>query len=148
MNKRKVLTVCIASAISSMATAQQAPDIEEISVIGQFVPDEKRSTDQISNVVGEEQFTRAGDANIADSLKRGAWYEVYNGEDRPVRRLKLAVVLEDTAELIFVDRKGNTVIEKDAAEFAVELEDKRSSMIADHSTFDNALGNVINALAA
>jgi hypothetical protein len=96
----------------------------------------------------EAELSQQKLALIADSLKRGAWYEVYNGEDRPVRRLKLAVVLEDTAELIFVDRKGNTVIEKDAAEFAVELEDKRSCMIADHSTFDNALGNVINALAA
>ena len=33
------------------------PQIEEISVIGQFVPDEKRGTDQVSNVVGQEQFT-------------------------------------------------------------------------------------------
>ena len=50
--------------------AKREPQIEEISVIGQFVPDEKRGTDQVSNVVGQEQFTRSGDANIAESLKR------------------------------------------------------------------------------
>jgi len=87
MIKRKMLTVCIASAISSLAAAQQLPDIEEISVIGQFVPDEKRSTDQISNVVGAEQFTRAGDANIAESLKRVSGLSTVGGKFIYVRGL-------------------------------------------------------------
>jgi len=40
------------------------------------------------------------------------------------------------------------VIEKDAAEFARELEEDRSRVLADHSTFDHALGQVMNAMAA
>jgi hypothetical protein len=79
--------------------------------------------------------------------KPGVWYEIYNGTDKPVRRLKLSVILNDTARLVFVDRKGNTVLEKDAEEFARELESSRSRMLADHSAFDNALGSVIGAFA-
>lgn len=87
-------------------------------------------------------------AQLGDAAKPGVWYEIYNGEDRAIRRLKLSVVLTDAAQLIFVDRKGIKVIEKDAEEFAKELEENRSRILADHSTFDHALGKVITALAA
>jgi len=69
MFSRKLVVVAVAAVVSSVTAAQQTPLIEEISVIGQFVPDEKRGTDQIANVVGEEQFTRSGNSNIAESLK-------------------------------------------------------------------------------
>jgi len=87
MSRRKLLALCVASAVSSMAAAQQAPEIQEISVIGQFVPDEKRSTDQVSNVMGEEQFTRTGDANIAEGLKRISGLSTVGGKFVYVRGL-------------------------------------------------------------
>ena len=87
-------------------------------------------------------------AQLSSSTKPGVWYEIYNGEDRAVRRLKLSVILTDAAQLIFVDRKGVKVIEKDAAVFARELEENRSRILADHSTFDHALGQVMKAMAA
>ncbi len=87
-------------------------------------------------------------AKLSSSTKPGVWYEIYNGEDRAVRRLKLSVILTDAAQLIFVDRKGMKVIEKDAAVFAKELEENRSRILADHSTFDHALGQVMKAMAA
>ena len=87
-------------------------------------------------------------SQLSNSTKPGVWYEIYNGEDKAIRRLKLSVILTDAAQLIFVDRKGIKVIEKDAEEFAKELEDNRSRILADHSTFDHALGQVMNCLAA
>ncbi len=87
-------------------------------------------------------------AQLSSSTKPGIWYEIYNGEDRAVRRLKLSVILTDAAQLIFVDRKGMKIIEKDAAVFAKELEENRSRILADHSTFDHALGQVMKAMAA
>lgn len=72
--------------MSGTAIAQE-PQIEEIAVIGQFVPDEKRSTDAVSNVVGEEQFTRSGDSNIAESLKRIAGLSTVGGKFVYVRGL-------------------------------------------------------------
>lgn len=87
MFSRKLVFAVVAAAVSNVAAAQQSPLIEEISVIGQFVPDEKRGTDQISNVVGEEQFTRSGDSNIAESLKRVSGLSTVAGKYVYVRGL-------------------------------------------------------------
>jgi hypothetical protein len=78
----------------------------------------------------------------------GVWFEIYNGDDKAVRRLKLSVILTGIAKLVFVDRKGIKVIEKDAADFAAELTSEKSRFIADHSTFEHALGQVIHCIAA
>ena len=88
MVSKKLLALTVAASISPFAAAQQqAPLIEEISVIGQFVPDEKRGTDQIANVVGTEQFTRSGDSNIAESLKRVSGLSTVSGKYVYVRGL-------------------------------------------------------------
>lgn len=87
-------------------------------------------------------------SELTCDTKPGVWYEIYNGEGRAIRRLKLSVILTDAAQLIFVDRKGVKVIEKDAGEFARELKENLSRVLADHSTFDHALGRVMNSLAA
>lgn len=99
MLDRKLLAICITSAVTTMATAQQdqssgessvgrnAPQIEEIAVIGQFVPDEKRSTSSVADVVSEQQFTRSGDSNIAESLKRVSGLSTIGGKYVYVRGL-------------------------------------------------------------
>ncbi len=104
--------------------------------------------DELEHVKQQTNIAREKLAKLTSSTKPGVWYEIYNGEDKAVRRLKLSVILTDAAQLIFVDRKGVKVIEKDAEEFAKELEENRSRILADHSTFDHALANVISALAA
>jgi hypothetical protein len=104
--------------------------------------------DELQQVREQTKVARLKLAKLASSTRPGVWYEVYNGEEKVVRRLKLSVILTDAAQLIFVDRKGVKVIEKDAEEFAKELEENRSRILADHSTFDHALANVISALAA
>ena len=45
-------------------------DIEEVTVMGQYIPDEKRSTSEISNILDAADFSRLGDSDIAGSLKR------------------------------------------------------------------------------
>ena len=85
---------------------------------------------------------------MPEVIKPGVWFEVYDGEDRPVRRLKLSVIIVEEARLIFVNRHGKKILEKDVEEFTRELEDERSAAIADHSVFDHALSHVINCLAA
>jgi hypothetical protein len=87
-------------------------------------------------------------ASIPDSIKPGIWYEIFSGEGKPVRRLKLSVVIHDTGNLVFVDRKGLKVLEKEAKEFEQELLKNRSRIMADHSTFDSALWKVIGSIAA
>ncbi len=84
-----ILTIAMAAALSGIgATAlAQEPGIEEISVIGQFVPDEKRETASVSDVVGGEQFTRSGDSNVAESLKRVTGLSTVGGKFVYIRGL-------------------------------------------------------------
>jgi hypothetical protein len=87
-------------------------------------------------------------ARLPTFVKPGTWFEIYNGDDRPVRHLKMSVILIETGSIVFVDRKGIKGIEKDAGEFADELKNNKSRVIADHSTFDHALGKVLSIMAA
>jgi hypothetical protein len=80
--------------------------------------------------------------------KPNTWFEIFTEDGRPVRRLKLSVIIQEDARLIFVDRLGVKVLEKDAEEFTRELSNKQSRMIADHSIFDHALSQVISSIAA
>ncbi len=84
--RQRFLALCMAPLLATVAIAQP-PAIEEISVIGQFVPDEKRGTSEVSNVIGEEQFTRSGDSNIAEGLKRVAGLSTVGGKFVYVRGL-------------------------------------------------------------
>ena len=124
------------------ALTQTAPEAANDPV--QYDADELRKT-HIAEVaeLAHEKISR-----LPSDVHPGVWFELYNGEDRAIRRLKLSVVLTEVAKLIFVDRKGVKVMEKDAGEFAEELKQQRSRFIADHSTFEHALGKVIGALAA
>jgi len=87
--QQRLLALAIASVAATTANAQSQiqPQIEEISVIGQYVPDEKRATSAVSNVVGEQQFTRTGDSNIAESLKRVAGLSTVGGKFVYIRGL-------------------------------------------------------------
>jgi len=106
------------------------------------------TVEELEKIKQQTEIVKRKIAQLDSSARPGVWYEVYNGEDKPIRRLKLSVILTDAAQVIFVNRKGIKVIEKDVEDFARELEENRSRLIADHSTFDHALGQVINALAA
>jgi len=93
-----------------------------------------------------EQISRQKISRLPSGVSPGAWFIVYNGEDKPVRRLKLAVIMMQEAVLVFVDHLGNVVIEKDAASFAEEIEKGLSGMIMQHSVFDHALSNALQSI--
>lgn len=93
-----------------------------------------------------EQIARAKISKLPDGVSPGAWFIVYNGEDKPVRRLKLAVILMLDATMVFVDHLGNVVIEKDAEKFAEEIESGLSGIIMQHSVFDHALSSALSSI--
>ena len=62
-------------------------DFEELVVSGIFIPDEKRTTSEISNVIDSTQMSEAGDSNIADSLKRVTGLSLVKGKYVYVRGL-------------------------------------------------------------
>jgi outer membrane receptor protein involved in Fe transport len=91
---KRALPAAIAMALSTTpvlaqdpAAAAATPQIEEISVIGRFVPDEKRSTSALSSVLTNEEFSRSGDTNIAEGLKRVAGLSLVGGKFVYVRGL-------------------------------------------------------------
>jgi len=84
---------------------------------------------------------------LPNEVKPGLWFELFDGDDKPKRRLKLSVIIMEEAQLIFVNRQGVKILEKNAADFAKELEAEQSKIIADHSVFDQALNNVISVLS-
>ena len=139
--------------VETPASAQQVtnstPYVEEQNITAaneEFASDEHDK--EAARIEEQARLARDKIARLPSSLHPGVWFEIFNGQDKPVRRLKLSVVLTEVAKLIFVDCHGVKVIEKDAGDFADELENMKSKFIADHSTFENALGAVIHKLAA
>ena len=131
------------------ATTTAAPYVEEENI--DAANDEFEEPDHNEEIAKIEEQTRIAREKIArlpSDLHPGVWFEIFNGKDKPIRRLKLSVILTEVAKLIFVDCHGVKVIEKDAGDFANELENNRSRLLADHSTFEHALGTVIHKLAA
>lgn len=110
------------------AEAQQAPEQE------------------VESELTPEQIARQKISRLPSGVSPGAWFIVYNGEDKPVRRLKLAVIMMQEAVLVFVDHLGNVVIEKDAETFAEEIEKGLSGLIMQHSVFDHALSNALQSI--
>ena len=104
--------------------------------------------EEAARIEEQERIAREKIARLPSDLHPGIWFEIFNGDDKPIRRLKLSVILTEVARLIFVDCHGVKVIEKDAGDFAAELEHNQSRILADHSTFEHALGTVIHKLAA
>jgi uncharacterized protein DUF1631 len=86
-------------------------------------------------------------ASLPQEARPGVWFKVYSGEGSAARRVKLSVIIMEEAKLVFVDRIGVKIVEKDAEEFTTELKNGTSLIIADHSAFDHALGKVINSLS-
>jgi len=86
-------------------------------------------------------------SELPDFVKPGVWFKIYTGEGQPPRRLKLSIITRETARLVFVDRKGTSIIEKDAEAFSLELLNNQSQMLEDHSVFDHALSQVISHIS-
>lgn len=103
--------------------------------------------DEVDPLQEQARIARDKIAQLPSDIRPGAWFKVFNGDDSAARRAKLSVIVMEEAKLVFVDRMGVKVIEKDAGDFYDEIQSEKSSFIADHSAFDHALGMVINSLS-
>lgn len=132
-----------AAAVPGQDVTGQAAD-EELS----FDPAEAQAEPEQESVseVDPEEIAREKIRQLPEGVSPGAWFIVYNGEDRPVRRLKLAVILVHDATIVFVDHLGNVVIEKDAAVFSDEIDKGLSGIIMQHSVFDHALSSALDTI--
>lgn len=93
--KRKKLSVAVLAALAGVpvsALAQDAgsvdvPQLEEVFVTGKFVPDEKRDTSEISNVVGEEDMNLVPETTVGATLSRISGLSLVGGKYVYVRGL-------------------------------------------------------------
>ena len=83
----------IAVTLSGAGHAEEAqillpkPDIEEVVVMGKFVPDEKRDTSEISNVLDSEALDMLADSTVGDALSRVTGLSLVGGKYVYVRGL-------------------------------------------------------------
>jgi len=106
-----------------------------------------KSQDKPSPVEEQEKSSKEVIAELPEFVRPGVWFKIYTGENTTPRRLKLSIITHETAKLIFVDRKGAMVIEKDANIFSTELLCNQSHLLEDHSVFDHALSQVISHIS-
>jgi len=106
-----------------------------------------KSNDKPSPTEQKEQSSKDIISELPECVKPGVWFKIYTGENTPPRRLKLSIITIENAILVFVDRKGTKVIEKDASSFNTELLNDQSQLLEDHSVFDHALNQVISHIS-
>ncbi|MDC1287478.1 TonB-dependent receptor [Gammaproteobacteria bacterium] len=90
--KSLVLAVAVASLGSAAPIFAQAPsaptlEMEEVFVLGEFVPDEKRDTSEISNVLDVEDLSKLGESSVGISLSRVTGLSLVGGKYVYVRGL-------------------------------------------------------------
>lgn len=76
-----------AEAFAQEEDTQPQDDVEEITVVGRYIPDEKRATSEISNVLDAEAFSLAGDGDIGTALQRLPGLSLVGGKYVYVRGL-------------------------------------------------------------
>ncbi len=132
-------------------TMQKTFDFSEKILADKGIEDEPEDFIESTKIHPAEEKIKLAKEKIKllpENVKPGTWFEIYTGENTSVRRLKLSLIVMDEARLVFVNRLGIKVIDKDADVFAKEIKNKKSLFIADHSIFNNALSNVIMSLSA
>lgn len=89
MSLKGALLASTVLALPTAAIAQETQDsgIEEVVVQGQYIPDEKRATSEISNILDAEAFARTGDSDVAVALTRVTGLSVVGGKYVYVRGL-------------------------------------------------------------
>ena len=95
--KRNKMALAVAAALATgpgyvgaqddSAGLSVAPEIEEVFVLGEFIPDEKRDTSEISNVLTAEDMAVLGDSDVASSLERVTGLSLVGGKYVYVRGL-------------------------------------------------------------
>lgn len=77
----------LASGAIAQESDNQDSGVEEITVQGRYIPDEKRATSEIANVIDADAFSLAGDSDVAVALQRVPGLSLVGGKYVYVRGL-------------------------------------------------------------
>lgn len=84
--------------------------------------------------------------DIPPNTTPGMWYQLYMGDDQITRRCKLSVIVPEDSNLMFVNHRGELVVEKSFDEFNNEIASNKTRLIMGHSAFDHALRTVVTRI--
>ncbi len=92
MNSKTIFALSAALLVAAADSAAQeavatAGPIEEVVVLGRYIPDEKRTTSEISNVLDEEALGLLADSSVGDALSRVTGLSLVGGKYVYVRGL-------------------------------------------------------------
>ncbi len=117
---------------------------EEIEKAGANIAKmDDESEDDTTEILSSDEVQSRLPANIMP----GMWFHLYMGEDQISRRCKLSVIVLEDSNLMFVNHKGELVVEKSFDELTIEMASDRTKIIMGHSVFDHALKSVITRLS-
>ena len=120
------------------ATVETTQLVRPIVVLSEVEADEEELKSKLNKLM----------ASLPSEVKPGAWFEIYRGEDKAKRRLKLSTILTETGQLLFADRRGHGVLNVELEGFLEDLREGRTKLIDDNNRFDQALSHVINTIRA
>tara|TARA_R110002110_G_scaffold91264_2_gene237424 strand:- start:38554 stop:41199 length:2646 start_codon:yes stop_codon:yes gene_type:complete len=94
MKQKKLATAvgAVLAATSGLSAGQeieapQVPQIEEVFVLGEFIPDEKRDTSEISELLTAADMSLTGDSDVGEALERVTGLSLVGGKFVYVRGL-------------------------------------------------------------
>ncbi len=117
--------------------AASAEEIQDVLI--------EKSANDVSEMISKAEIELDDLINsIPEEVRPNSWFEIYQGEGRARRRLKLSAILEDTGQLLFVDRTGRGILEIEIECFVDDYNEGRSKLLNDNNRFDSALSSVIN----
>lgn len=80
-----VLAFLLMSVVTGLVA--QELDVEEVTIVGEYIPDEKLETSEVSDILDAEDISIAGDSNIGEALKRLPGVSLVGGKFVYVRGL-------------------------------------------------------------
>jgi hypothetical protein len=119
--------------------------LEPVTLEG-FLEAQARRNGQPPTVEAYLAERRAAIRALPDTVQIGAWFELDRLQPMARRQVRLAVLVPETARLVFVDRAGRRVTERDAERFKQELEGGRARVLGEQPAFDDALTAVADRL--
>lgn len=123
-------------------SAEEIKKAEEI--ITETMHNEDSDTDSQSNIIHINSDHE--NTELPKHAIPGTWFQLFMGEDQTDRRCKLSVIIPEDANMMFVNHKGELIIEKSFSDFNAEIASKKTRVIMEHSAFDHALKTVVTTL--
>ena len=131
---------------SSECSVDEAGDSSPVDQHSADYQDDAVADSSASHEQPEPAETQSSQVHMPREVVVGNWFELYMGEGKPKRHLKLIRIDHETPCLMFSDSKGRETLEVDLRRFLEDLSEGKTAMIQQGNQFDQALSQVIGSI--